>query len=308
MESYQIVENLYRIPGGYGKNGEVFGGVFIRDDPGVLIGASGGKVFVRNLIEIVNKLGLHGFRVYLTHITLEEINTLELIRDEYPDVTFYIHESIAPLVKEPRESFLDGRYGTYNEESARKLQKRLPKKIDNIVEVGKGSSFQTENTKILIIPFQGPQKGHTFVYSTAQKLLCTGLVGGYSSTDKRVYYLDMTGSLMEYSNAFSFLKQAESEIVFSAYDEPHMNNQGKYSPVEVENALERDKENIYELCTLKPKTINEILAEFRRYHTFTINTPPYNEIKLDATIIEFYLKILLHEGKIITKDNTYKRK
>ncbi len=308
MEAYEIDNNLYRIPGGYGNSGEVYGGLLINDDPTIVIGASGGRKFLRNLIEIINELQLSkSFRLYLTSTTFEEIDTLEHIQDHFPEATFYIHQDIANIVKSPRKEFMIDRFGKYNEKHIKSVSRRLPKKLENIVEISKMSTFKAKNTKIMIIPFGGPHRGHTFIYSTAQKLLCTGLVGGYSSTDKRLYYLDFTGSVKNYKNAFSFLKQAEADIIFPAYEEPHFTKTGGISTIEVETALERDKESIYELCTLKPKTIDELLDEFRRYYGFNIYTEPYDQIKLDATLIEFNLKLLIEEGKVLTKDNTYRR-
>lgn len=308
MEAYEIVDNLFRIPGGYGSSGEVFGGLLINDNPTIIIGASGGKKFLKNLIEIVNELQLNNdFRIYLTSATYEEIKTIDLIQEYYSKATFYIHQDIATDIKEPRKKFLPGRFGEYNDDNVKNSTKKLPKQIENIVEINKMSSFKAEKTKILVIPFGGPHKGHTFIYSTEQKLLCTGLVGGYSSTDKSLYYLDFTGSVSNYKNAFSFLKQAEANIIAPSYEEPQFTKSGSLSTIEVENALDGNKEYVFEICSLKPKTFEDILSQFRQFHGFEITTEPYDKIKLDACIVEFYLKELVKEGKVITKDNTYRR-
>ena len=309
MEAYQIVDNVYRIPGGYGKNGEVFGGILINDNPTIVIGASGGTTFLRNLKEIINSMQLSpDFRLYLTSTTFEEVDTLEHVRKEFPDATFYIHKDIAPKLHQPRKEFMKDRYGDYNKDATSSLAKKLPKKLDNIVEIDKRSSFKAEKTKILVIPFAGPHKGHTFIYSTAHKLLCSGLIGGYSSTDKRLYYLDFTGSIKDYKNSFSFLKQAEANIVAPSYEEPQLIKSGGISVIEVENAIDRDIESIFELCTLSPKDFDKILGDFRRYHGFEISTFPYDRIKMDALLVEFHLKALVDEGKVITKDGLYRRR
>lgn len=309
MESYQIVENVYRIPGGYGRNGEVFGGILINDNPTIVIGASGGTTFLNNLKEIITSLQLsHDFRLYLTSTTFQEVDTLEHVRKEFPEATFYIHRDIAPMLQQPRKDFMKDRYGDYNKDAASSMAKKLPKRLENIVEIDKRSSFQAEKTKILVIPFAGPHRGHTFIYSTAHKLLCSGLIGGYSSTEKRLYYLDFTGSIKDYKNSFSFLKQAEAKIVAPAYDEPQLIKGRGISTIEVENAIEKDIEAIFELCTLLPKELSKILAEFRRYHGFEISTFPYDRIKMDALLVEFHLKAFVEEGKVITKDGLYRRK
>jgi hypothetical protein len=308
VDAYEIVQDVYRVPGGYGRGGEIFGGILLHDDPGIVIGASGRMKFVNRLKEAIGELNLsENLRIYLTSVTIEEIITLELIRKHIPDAQFYIHEDIAKKIQNPRKLYFDKRFDPLAKSAVERFSNKLPKQIDNIIQINKLSSFETKKTKILIVPFSGPHEGHTFIYSRDHRLLCSGLVLGYTPSNSRAYYLDFTGSLFNYANAFSFLNQAQADIIAPAYDEPQFTKTSPISTIAVSTAIESDKAAAYDLCSLQWRSFPDILQEYRQIYDSSINTYPYDEIRIDATILRFHLSELVKDSKIVEDNFKYKR-
>jgi glyoxylase-like metal-dependent hydrolase (beta-lactamase superfamily II) len=308
MEAYEIEENIYRIPGGFGKAGEAFGGMLILDQPSILIGASGGEKFLRNLKYIITRESVsHDFRIYLPAVTWQELDTLEFIQKEYPQATIHVHESIVAKVQQPRKKFLMDRFGTLNEEAAEYYSKKLPKKLDNIYGINKSSTFQAKTTKIMIVPYQGPHEGHVFIYSSLHKVLCTGIALGISTTNPSIYYMDQTGSISNYKTSLSFLKKITANIVAPAYGEPQRVSTTSVDTIPIETAIERDLDAVYDLCTLSAKLLEEIVFEYRKLYGADIASPPFDRIKFEVPIVMKNLKLLVSDGKVMQVKGKYKR-
>jgi glyoxylase-like metal-dependent hydrolase (beta-lactamase superfamily II) len=308
VEAYQIVENVYRVTGGFGGTGENYGGILLNDSPGIVIGASGGETFAKNLVEAVEHLGIDdALRVYFTCITLEEIKTISFLQKYLPNANFYIHEDIAAKVQSPRELYLDKRFDPGDKKIVDALEKKLPKVLDNITHINKMSAFTTAKTKILIVPFAGPHEGHTFIYSRDHRLLCAGVALGYSASNSRAYYLDFTGSIFNYTQALSFLDQAQADIIVPAYDEPRFLKMGPVSTIEIRNAIESDEKAAYELCTLHWKQFDDLLEEYRSIYDNGITLSTFERLPMDATILRFHLSELIKKNKILEEGYRYKR-
>ncbi len=307
MENYKIIENLYRIPGGFGASGESFGGYYIQDDTPILIGASGEEKYVANLIKLFEEKKLENIRLYMPFIGWNELITMGIINKKFPEITFYVHEDLYEGVTNPRKNFMQDRFGNFNADAVKKYSKKLPKNIENVVGINKKSSFLAGKTKILAIPFSGPQLGHTLIYSTRDKTLFTGIALGMSTSNKQLYYLDKTGSLDRYQNELEFIKQATANVIAPNYDEVHFTERGPIDIIGIENAMNRDREAIFELITLYPKSIPEIASEYKKLYGYDLNTPPYDEIKLHATIISIYIEELIKDGRVKEQEGKYIR-
>ncbi len=308
MEAYEIITDVYRVPGGFGAGGEIFGGILLNDDPGIVIGISGGLKFIRNLKTALKNLGISkNIRIYLTSVTIEEINTIVLLQKSLPESQFFIHQDIAKKIQNPREMYFEKRFDPSLKERTRSFARKFPKKLENIIHINKMSSFETKKTKILIVPFPGPHEGHTFIYSRDHRLLCSGILMGYSPSISRSYYLDFTGSISTYLNALSFLNQAKADIIAPSYDEPQFTKNKPINTYEVLSAIESDQKAAYELCSLKWKSFESILQEYRQIYGSAITSPPYDEIRVDATILRFHLSDLIKDGKIVEDKFQYRR-
>lgn len=309
MEAYEIETDIFRIPGGFGKSGEIYGGILLNDTPPILIGASGNRKFVSNLIETLNELKINSdeLRLYLTNVTFEELTTLETLQKQLPNVKIFVHDDIAECVESPKDKYLEDRFYFEHDSIKRNLTKILPKKINNVIRINKTSSLETKKTKILIVPFGGPHKGHTFIYSRDHKLLFSGLVTGFTPSNMRAYYLDLTGSLTDYNNAFEFLKQASSNIIAPSYDEPTFTKTNPISTSEVESSISMDLDACLEICSTSLKSFEELYREYYKLYGSEIITAPYNEIKLEKTILYHLLTNLAKQGKIAKENNGFKK-
>lgn len=307
MEAYLIAEDVYRIPGGFGRSGENFGGILLKTNPPILIGASGGKQFISNLQECLQELQMEqNLIVYLPNVLWQEVITSELIVNTFPFAKIHVHKDVAERIKHPKEKFFAERHDEMFKEDIRHYERRLPKDIENVVPIDKSSSFQADKTKILVIPNPGPHKGHTFIYSRDHRLLATGVVLGLTPSSKRTYYLDFTGNIKDYMTALDFLDQARSDIIFSAYDEPFFTNQNKPSIIEIRNALEKDKEGILEILTNQKQKFSEIVRKFKNLYTESISTEPYKDIDPITTLVRFHLNELIKLGKVVNDNDSYR--
>lgn len=308
MEAYEIEENIYRIPGGFGKAGEAYGGMLILDQPSILIGASGGDKFLQNLKSTIKQESVgHEFRIYLPAVTWQELDTLEFIQKEYPQVSIHVHESIVAKVQEPRKKFLVNKFGDLNEDAVSYYSKKLPKKLNNVFGINRGSTFQAKITKIMVIPFQGPHEGHVFIYSTLHKVLFSGITLGISTTNPNIYYMDLSGSISNYKASLSYLKKITAKIIAPAYGEPQRVSSSTVDTVPVEMAIERDLDAVYDLCTLSPKLLEEIVYEYRKLYSADVGSPPFDRIKFEVPLVMKYLKLLVNDGRVMQVKGKYKR-
>ncbi len=308
MEAYEIEENIYRIPGGYGKAGEAYGAMFILDQPSILIGASGGNNFLQNLKSLVIQESVsQDFRIYLPVVTWQELDTLEFIQKEYPSATIHVHESLVPMVKEPRKKFFKNRFGDLNEDATGHYSKKLPKKLNNVFGINRNSIFQAKITKIMVVPFQGPHEGHVFIYSTLHKVLCSGITLGISTTNPNIYYMDLSGSITNFKASLSYLKKITAKIIAPAYGEPQRVSSSTVDTVPIEMAIERDLDAVYGLCTLSPKLLEEIVYEYRKLYSADIESPPFDRIKFEVPIVMKNLKVLTNDGRVMQVKGKYKR-
>jgi hypothetical protein len=302
--SYQIVQDIFRINGGFGQSGENFGGILIKDNPNIVIGASG-RNFVNQLKLLIKSENITGgFRIYLPNVTINEIPVIEALQKEYPDFKVYVHQDIVESVQYPRSNFFNERVPPRYKNQVDSVARKFPKQLNNVIGVSKVDSFQAEKTKILLIPFGGPHKGHMFVYSTTHKLVATGIFLKFSPYDETTYYLDYSGNIGQYFKGLEFIDQATSEIHSSAYDEPYFTKGNKIRISTTKNSIEATSENLIELLRSGAKTLDSLLNEYRRfYHLPNIST--YNEISLFETMIIKHLEILKSSGKIILKEGFY---
>ena len=305
MEYYELLPDVYRIQAGVGSDGEIFGGLFLDDDPGVLIGCSGGSRFVSAFRELIEDLKFNDdIRVYLPVVTYHEITTASLLKDQLPNVTFYVHTDIIDEFQYPRENFMVNRYFSTN--TAEKFfSKNLPREISDVIAFDKSASLETKHTKILIIPFDGPHKGHSFIYSRDHKLLCSGMILGRTS-DPRKYYIDRSGSIFQYKNALSFLEKARSEIIFPIYDEPEFSSDLKFKSQNVRDALDNDMKNILDLCSSKFKTLEELTGEYLKLYGEKNNSEPYDLVDLNELRVYQYLQQFIEDKLVTLQEDQYR--
>lgn len=305
MDYYQLTEGVYRIQSGVGIDGEIFGGIFLNDTPGILIGSSGGMDFVKIFEKLLSDLKFSGdIRVYLPSVTYNEIITIHHLSNKYESLTIYVHKDLLDEVSNPKDMFISTRYFD-SDKLDKEFNKKLPDKINQIVGYDKSSSFETENTKILIIPFAGPHKGHSFIYSRDHKLLCAGLILGRTS-DPMSYYIDKSGSLFHYDAGLSFLGKARSDIIFPIYDEPEYTKSLKFKADDVKSSIEMDKERVLDLCSLKPKQINDITQKFKKNFVDPHQTSPYNKIDIIKTKVYQHLEDLVNDNLVVKQQNHYR--
>ncbi|MHA2504635.1 MAG: hypothetical protein ACXAE3_17410, partial [Candidatus Kariarchaeaceae archaeon] len=243
-------------------------------------------------------------RVYLTNLTIQEITTVALIQKALPETTFYVHVDLVEQLKNPRENFLQDHYDI-GEQGYKRLAKTLPSELENIYGYDKTSSFETEKTKLLMVPFSGPHKGHTMIYSRDHKLLCAGLLLGRTS-DAYSYFLDLTGSYQQYLNGLSFLEKAKSEIIFPAYNEPEFTKSLEYKSKNIREAMQDDMDNLVSIIGDSSKPIDRISSEYVSNYSERYRTPPYDIIDLQYLKVSHLLQVLTDEKKVILQEDQYR--
>lgn len=304
--TYQIIPDVYRIDGGYGKGGENFGGILIKDDPSIVIGASGPN-FIRELksLCVQESLGTN-FRVYLPAVTIHELEVLPSFVREFSQIPVYVHQDIVAAVQEPRENYFNLKFAL-NEKEIDRLRKSFPKSIENIHGVSKSNSFQADNTKILVIPFSGPHRGHMFIYSTKQKLLASGIMVKFNPNDETLYYLDNTGNISQFEQGLEFIEQATSEIHFPSYDEPYFLKGNPISTSTVKNSLAATTKNLTQILSKTPKSFEEIVKEYNIHHHM-VYSEPFVKTALRETVLLAHLRHLVKNGKAIEADGLFSTK
>ncbi len=308
MQAYPIAEEIFRVPGGFGKNGENYGGILISNTPPILIGASGTGTFVVNLIEALDELGLHRkLKIFYPCLTWEELMTAEKIQKHLPGSEFHVHEDLWETFSNPRENFLSDRYHVDLTGDIRKLEKKLPKKLDNVIKVNKLSNIETDKTKILIVPAPGPQKGHVFVYSRDHKLLCSGLVLGITPSNKNIYYIDKTGGFDEYKEALNFLSSANADIVAPIYDEPYFTSGSQISTFEVSSAMETTSDTLIRLASAKPESFEGLFKKYYNTYAEKYNTSPYDLFQFNRTVFFMHLEKLVQDNLLSYENDQYRR-
>lgn len=305
MDAYELLPRVYRVPGGFGADGEIYGGIYIDSEPGILIGASGGLKFVKNLIELLSEKTIEThYRVYLPTVNWNEMETTAILQKKFDGLEFYIHRDIADEFENPRQTYLN-RFDNPHPEADR-FTRVLPTSLNNVIRISKAHGFETSNTKILVIPFQGPHKGHTFIYSRDHKILFSGIMLGLTS-DPNYYYIDQSGSFFDYENGLSFLKQARSDIIVPAYDEPKHIGDSQIDIGPIQNMIEFDRENIFELTSLQWKDTRTLLDDYKTYYAPKINSEGWKMVNLLGTRLKVQLDKLVEDGKLIEKEGNYRR-
>lgn len=304
MGYYEITDGLYRIEGGFGRAGENFGGVLIDDDLPIVIGATGDS-FVKSLTSIIADKGLSSnIQIFLPAITIHELTILDKINQKFPDAIIHVHKDIVDVVKNPRSNYMIDRFTTIDSRTVKNLSHELPKTLTNIKAVSKNFKYEGTKTKILIIPFAGPHKGHMIVYSTGQKLLASGILTKFSPSDQATYYIDYTGSIQAYYNGIEFINQATSKIHFPAYDEPYFTTSQINSDY-VKNSMKNTESNLYEIIKERAVSRENLFQKF-----FAIHEKPelgaYLDFKLHETILQIHLDNMVKSGMISKKDDDYK--
>ncbi|OLS20588.1 MAG: hypothetical protein HeimC2_36710 [Candidatus Heimdallarchaeota archaeon LC_2] len=308
MQAYPIAGDIYKIPGGFGGSGENYGGILISNTPPILIGASGTGTFVINLIEALDELGLHKkLKVFFPCVTWEEILTAEKIQKHLPDTEFHVHQDLWEVFVNPRDKFLNNRYYAEPSGDVRKLEKKLPKKLENVVKVNKLSNIETDKTKILVVPSSGPQKGHIFVYSRDHKLLCPGLVLGITPSNKNIYYIDKTGDFNEFKEALNFLSSANADIVAPVYGEPYFTSGSPISTFEVSSAMDTARDVILRLVSTKPESFNELFKRYYNTYAEKYNSSPYDVLKFNQTVFFMHLEKLVEDKLLNNESGQYRR-
>ena len=305
MSYYELKPDVYRIQAGVGSDGEIFGAIFLVDKPGILIGCSGGMDFVKSLGALIDELDFENkIRVYLPSVTFNEIYTANLVKRRFPDIVFYVHTSVVKEFKHPEDNFAKNRYFV-NDDITKYMRKNLPVEIEDVIGFDKTGSFETAKTKILIIPFSGPHRGHSFIYSRDHKLLCAGLILGRTS-NAMTYYIDLSGSFQQYESALGFLEKAQSDIIFSAYDEPEFTSNFGYKVENVRDAIKTDRERILDICTLKYKKLDAITESYISLYSEKYITDPYQIVDIQKTKVKKHLDQLVTEKKLIQKEDQYR--
>ncbi|MDH5403158.1 MAG: hypothetical protein OEY49_11750 [Candidatus Heimdallarchaeota archaeon] len=300
MDYYEITTDVYRISGGFGKDGQNFGGIVIIDNPSFLIGCSGRHKFKDNLKKILSTFGIEKLDIILSSITYEELLTLDICKDAGLINRVYVYETISQEVSEPREYHIKNRY--FNDESLKGIARSLPKSVENVVSFSKNESISGKKYKILTLPFEGPHKGHVFIYSVQHKLLFAGLFLGMSATNPNLIYFDKSASFTAYTKGLEFLKQAQLNILVSSYDEVKLLSK----PVNIENILNLlEQEQTVVLDLIKDKYVNSIdlTKQYLNQFVSPIKNPPYDEIKLYKTKFQIILNELKNNGSITTDGN-----
>ncbi|MCH8905758.1 MAG: MBL fold metallo-hydrolase [Candidatus Heimdallarchaeota archaeon] len=307
MDSFELVPDVWRIYGGIGENGENFGGIFINSTPGILIGASGTKTFLRNFKQLQADLGFSSkFQLLLPNVTAHEIYTLDEMVEVYQNMIIRVHKDQYQAMLKPRVNYFEDRFLNSQLDEAESVAKKFPKSFDNVQPMDKLTSIETDKTKILVIPFPGPHAGHSFIYSRDHKLLCSGLVLGQTASNPNQYYLDMTGSLDEYHRALDFLDQARSEIVVPAYDEPRFISTSGINTSTIRDSIEMDNKSILEICE-SWISFKDIVKSFKNLRYSFVQTKPYDDLDMTLTVVRKHLYKLLKEGKLVKQDKKYKR-
>lgn len=308
MDAYPITEDIYRIPGGFGSNGENYGGILIANSPPILIGASGSNKFVTNLLEALNNLNLNGnLKIFYPCLLWEEIKTAEMIQKQLPSAEFHVHEDLFEMFTKPKANFLGNRFHAHPQGEITNLGKKLPNNIGNVFKVNKLTNIETDKTKILIIPSPGPHKGHIFVYSRDHKMLCTGLILGLTPSNSKLYYIDKTGSLDAYKEALKFLDQANAEIVVPIYDEPYYTTHSPISTIEISSLLETADDTIVSMVTSQPQSFKNLYNSFVATYAEKYTTAPYGILQFNATIFFMHIERLVERKLLIKENDQYRR-
>ncbi len=302
MTYEEIKDNLYQIPGGFGDGGENFGGYLIKDNPSVVIGASG-KKFVRNLKEALEDLAIDSFNLYLPNVTVIELMTLDDFQKEFRDVKIHVYKTIKKDLEKPRESFLEKRF-LIDKGKAKDFSKKFPKEIKNLVGIDRGDSRKLEKTKLLIIPFPGPHKGHTFFYSTKQRTLFSGIFVSVTPMNSHFYYVDLTSSMKSYLDGLGFIKQASAELHAPSYDQAQLVKSNPVSTRYLESLIEDDVEKIKEILK-EARNFDNIVEEYT-VETIEDLFYPYNKLNFIQTKVKTLLEYLIEQGQVKISGEKYR--
>ncbi|RMG28078.1 MAG: hypothetical protein D6732_19390 [Methanobacteriota archaeon] len=300
--SYEAIkDNLYQISGGFGDGGENFGAYLIKDDPAILIGISGKKL-VDNLTETISDLDIGEFRVYLPNVTVTELLTIKEFRKEYKDIKIHVYKTILEEIARPRSEYLQHHF--INHTKLKEIEKHLPKKIEGLVGIDRGDTLQTGKTKLLIIPFPGPHRGHTFLYSTAHKALFSGVFLSLTPLNPNFYYLDLSSSLDQYFQGLEFIQQATTEIHIPSYDQPQLLRNKPISTAYLKASIESDVDRLQQILKEEPKSFDMIVKEYRTLHPDDLFYP-YSRLNFIETKITRLLDFLTKQKKIQLAGDKY---
>ncbi len=287
MSYEKVKDNLFQISGGFGDGGENFGGYLIKDDPSILIGMAGNN-FLKNLEEIISDLNIGDFRVYLPNVTVSELIVLKDFKKEFKDIKVHVYKTMIQEMKKPRDDYLKNHFIVNS--GLKEIQKMLPKKIEDLVGIDRGDILKTGKTKLLIIPFPGPHKGHTFLYSTSHKALFSGIFLSLTPLNPNFYYLDLTSSLDQYFQGLEFIQQATAEIHISSYDQPQLLRNKPISTAYLKSSIESDLERIKQII-MEPKNFETIVKEYKEMHPDDLFYP-YSKLNFIETKINRLLSFL----------------
>lgn len=300
--SYELIkDNIYQITGGFGDGGENFGGFLIKDEPAIAIGISG-KGYTKNLEEAVSDLDIGEFKVYLPNVTVTELLELNQFRKKFKEIEIHVYKTIADEIRKPRENYLKNHF--LNNNNLKEIEKQLPKNIEGVKGIDRGDTLQTMKTKLLIIPFPGPHKGHTFLYSTLHKALFSGIFLSLTPLNPNFYYLDLTSSIDQYLQGLEFIQQATADIHLPSYDQPQLLREKPISTAYLKSSIETDLEKLKEVLK-EPKTFDAVVKKYQEQSVDELFFP-YTHLNYIETKIKRLLDYLVADKKVQITEDKYR--
>jgi len=220
-----IRENLTIVEGPSGDGGERNRGYLLGKDSFVIINTGRRDSIESTFQEAVFNKGKDVKDVkyiFITHPYPDVMGGVYKLKKLFPNAKVAIHEKCKAVMETPRSVLKSKHFKFTRKEKLYFAIKKDPfddlDKLKPDIYFKDGDKFELDNTKLMVVNFDGNSYGHSMFFATSERAMFTGDALNLYPALPHSYLIDFSGSYKEWFKNIEFLENAKISIICPAHD------------------------------------------------------------------------------------------
>ncbi|MCE7748838.1 MAG: MBL fold metallo-hydrolase [Candidatus Heimdallarchaeota archaeon] len=301
---HAINERISIIDGPSGDGGERNRGYLLGKDSFAIINTGRRGSIENTFLEAIFNKGKDTKDVkfiFLTHPYPDVMGGVYKLKKIFPNAQVAINEKCKSIMDDPNNLIKENNFNFTRKEKLYFAVKKDP--FDDLdafkpdIYFKDGEKFEIDDTKLMVINFDGICEGHSMFFATAERAMFTGDALNLYPALSSSYLIDYSGSYKIWLKNIEFLEKAEISMICPAHDNYQENRHVIPYVNDVKEAFHQF-ENQLEMAMTEQKylTMNQLIERVHNsqgivwYHPYSILAPKTN--------MTAHLNKLIDENKV----------